>query len=174
LPGFVSFNSLFDGSVAPRILALAHGGIVMPMTRKQLALGLAVSLFAGSCGEDNPVVKNGTWGGLGTELNVTGSGASVKTCCNGTGTIQEPLTPDASGHFKARGVYDISSYPADYEGTVSGDSMQLKITAYPPTSPGGVVVISPTGSDYRGLIYGVGFIERDTSTNPPVGCVCGT
>jgi hypothetical protein len=138
----------------------------------QRVLGLGLVLLASSCGDDAPEVKTGTWGGLGTELNVTGSGASVLLCCKANGAIQEQLVPDSSGQFKARGtVYD-GAYPAEYEGTVSGDSMQLKITAYPPNSPGGTVIISPNGSDYRSLTYGVGFVEKDTSTSPPIGCVC--
>jgi hypothetical protein len=123
------------------------------------------------CGDDEPEVKTGQWGGLGTELNVTSSGASVLLCCNSTGVIQEPLVPDASGNFKARGtVYD--TFPADYDGVVSGDSMRLRITSYPPTDPDGFVLNGPGGVEYRSLTYGVGFIEKE-GTNPPVGCVCG-
>ena len=138
--------------------------------RMPTAVASVLLLLASSCGDDTPEVKTGTWGGLGTELNVTGSGASVLLCCDATGVIQEQLVPDASGRFTARGtVYD--AYPADYEGTVSGDSMQLKITGYPPNTPGGFVLISPNGSQYRSLTYGVGFGEKE-GTNPPVGCVC--
>jgi len=151
------------------------GGRIAPgrwcWVRAVAALVCLVAL--GSCGDDEPEVKTGTWGGLGIELNVTGSGATVMLCCNGNGVIQEPLTPDASGHFKTRGTVYSTPYTADYEGTVSGDSMQLKITAYTPNTPGGVVIISPNGSDYRSLTYGVGFIDKHTSTDPPVGCVCG-
>lgn len=93
-------------------------------------------------------------------------------CCNATGAIQEPLVPDASGHFKARGTVFQEGLRADYEGTVSGDSMRLRITSYPPTDPDGFVINDPSSAEYRSLTYGVGFIEKE-GTNPPVGCVCG-
>jgi hypothetical protein len=100
-----------------------------------------------ACADDEPEIKTGQWGGLGTELNVTSSGASVLLCCNSTGVIH-------------------------YDGTVSGDAMRLRIISYPPSDPGGFVVNGPGGAEYRSLTFGVGFIEKE-GTNPPIGCVCG-
>lgn len=80
--------------------------------------------------------------------------------------------PDASGHFKAAGTV-FNAYRADYDGTVSGDSMRLRITSYPPSDPAGFVINNgPGGAEYRSLTFGVGFVEKE-GTNPPVGCVCG-
>jgi hypothetical protein len=133
--------------------------------------GLHLPHRLGRCGDDEPEIKTGQWGGLGTELNVTRSGASVLLCCNSTGVIQEPLVPDASGNFKASGTVFQQGLRADYEGTVSGDSMRLRITSYPPSDPGGFVVNGPGGGEYGSLTFG-GFIEKE-GTNPPIGCVCG-
>jgi hypothetical protein len=112
------------------------------------AAALACLIALGNCGDDVPEVKTGKWGGLGTELNVTGSGASVLLCCNATGAIQAPLVPDASGHFKAAGTVFQEGLRADYEGTVSGDSLQLRIT-YAPTDPAGFVINGPGAREPR-------------------------
>ena len=133
------------------------------------ATALACLGTLGGCGGDEPEIKTGRWGGLGTELNVTTSGASVLLCCNSTGVIQEPLVPDATGYFKARGLVG-QSLRADYDGTVSGDYLRLRITSYPAAYPEGFVMNGPGGAEYRSLTYGVGFVEKEGT--PPVGCVC--
>jgi hypothetical protein len=69
----------------------------------------------GIVGDDEPEIKTGQWRGLGTELNVTSSGASVPLCRNSTGLIPERLVPDSSGHFKARGTVFQEGLRADYE-----------------------------------------------------------
>jgi hypothetical protein len=130
---------------------------------------IACLVALGGCGDDDPEVKTGQWGGLGTELNVTTSGASVLLCCSSTGVIQEPLVPDASGYFKARGVLG-GTLRADFDGTVSGDSLRLRITSYPVAYPEGFVINGPGGAEYRSLTYGAGFVEKEGT--PPVGCVC--
>jgi hypothetical protein len=48
--------------------------------------------------------------------------------------IEEPLVPDSSGYFKARGVLG-GTLRADFDGTVSGDSLRLRITSYPAAYP---------------------------------------
>ena len=135
----------------------------------RFAAALACLVALTGCGDDEPEIKTGQWGGLGTELNVTGSGASVLLCCSSTGVIEEPLVPDSSGYFKARGVLG-GTLRADYDGTVSGDSLRLRITSYPAAYPEGFVINGPGGAEYRSLTYGVGFVEKEGT--PPVGCVC--
>ena len=140
------------------------------MGQRTRILILALMLGIGSCGDDNPEMKTGTWGGLGIQMDVSTSGATVMFCCASTGQVSEPINPDSAGEFLVRGT--VTQIPGDYRGTVSGNTARVTVTAYPPTSPNGVVVIAPNGNSYFDLTYGVGFIERDTSTNPPRQCVC--
>jgi hypothetical protein len=127
---------------------------------------LAALVLAGAC-DDNPEVKSGTWGGLGIQVDVTSSGAPVMLCCNeSAGRIDEALVPDDAGEFFARGT--VYGFRADYQGTVSGETMRLRITSYPPTSPEGFVILSVTGNPTHNLTYGVSFIEKQGSW----GCVC--
>ena len=140
------------------------------MSRRTRVLTLALTLAVGSCGDDNPEMKTGTWGGLGIQMDVSTSGATVMFCCESTGQVSEPINPDSAGEFFVRGT--LSTLPADYRGTVSGNTARVTVTAYPPTDPGGAVLIAPNGNPYFDLTYGVGFVEKDTSTNPPRGCAC--
>ena len=140
------------------------------MQPRNRILTLVLVLAAGSCGEDNPEMKTGTWGGLGIQMDVSTSGAAVRFCCESTGQVSEPINPDSAGEFFARGT--LSTLPADYRGTVSGNTARVTVTAYPASDPGGAVLIAPNGNSYFDLTYGVGFIEKDTSTNPPRGCAC--
>ena len=137
---------------------------MQPATRLLLAGLTAAALI--SCGDDTPDVQNGVWGGLGIQVDVAGSSLSVMFCCDSTGTIDEPLVPNEAGEFFARGR--VSTLPGDYRGTVSGESMHLVVTAYPPTSPQGVVVIAPNGNDYFTLTYGTPFVESEAGRR----CVC--
>jgi hypothetical protein len=131
---------------------------------------LVLVLAVGSCGDDNPEMQTGTWGGLGIQMDVSTSGAAVMFCCGSTGQVSEPINPDSTGEFFVRGT--LSTLAGDYRGTVSGNTARVTVTAYPPTDPSGAVLIAPNGNPYFDLTYGVGFIEKDTSTNPPRGCVC--
>lgn len=120
-----------------------------------------------SCGDDAPEVQNGVWGGLGIQLVVTSASSRVTLCCNATASTDEPLAPNEAGEFFARGsVYN--TYPGDYQGTVSGESMRLVITAYTPTDPQGFALLAPDGNRYFTLTYGTPFVEKEGG----VGCVC--
>ena len=115
-------------------------------------------------------MKTGTWGGLGIQMDVTTAGATVMFCCGSTGQVAEAINPDSTGEFFVRGT--VYQHPGDYRGTVTGDTARVTVTSYPPTDPQGFVINAPGGKPYFDLTYGVGFIEKDTSTTPPVGCVC--
>lgn len=137
-----------------------------PMARFLFAL-VAVAVALKGCGDDAPEVRNGVWGGLGMQVNVASSSSAVTFCCDATGTIDEPLVPDEAGEFFARGrVYQ---HPGDYRGTVSGDSIRMVVTAYPPTSPNGFVINAPDGNLYFTLTHGTPFVESEGGR----GCVCG-
>lgn len=129
-----------------------------------------MALLAVSCGDDSSEMKTGTWGGLGIQMDVSTSGGTVMFCCGSTGRVDEAINPDSAGEFFVRGT--LSTLAADYRGTVSGNTARVTVTAYPPSDPGGAVLIAPNGNSYFDLTYGVGFIEKDTSTNPPRGCAC--
>jgi hypothetical protein len=77
-----------------------------------------------------------------------------------------PRVRPEKGEFFARGT--VYGFRADYQGTVSGETMRLKITSYPPTSPEGFVILSVTGYPNHNLTYGVSFIEKQGSW----GCIC--
>lgn len=136
-----------------------------PLTRL-LLLGLSAAALM-SCGDDAPEVRNGVWGGLGIQIAVTSASAPVTLCCKATGSIDEALTPDAAGDFLAHGSL-YNTYPADYQGTVSGESMRLVIRAYTPTDPQGFTLLAPDGNRYFDLTYGTPFVEKENG----VGCVC--
>jgi len=82
----------------------------------------------------------GAWGGLHVLLTLSADGGRIDYDC-AQGTIDEPVRPDASGAFHVRGqhtqhqggparVADEPPAPkqARYDGTVSGDRMQLRVS----------------------------------------------
>jgi hypothetical protein len=82
----------------------------------------------------------GAWGGLHVLLTLSADGGRIDYDC-AQGTIDEPVRPDASGAFHVRGqhtqrqggparVADEPPAPkqALYDGTVSGDRMQLRVS----------------------------------------------
>lgn len=81
----------------------------------------------------------GTWGGEHIALTVTEAGATIQYDC-ASGTIDEPLVPDANGRFRARGTFipakggpiveeeEPAQYPALYQGTTDGEAMTLNVT----------------------------------------------
>ena len=83
----------------------------------------------------------GAWGGLHVLLTLSANGGRIEYDC-AQGTLDEPVRPDARGVFHVRGqhtqnqggparVADEPAAPqqATYDGTVSGDSMQLRVSS---------------------------------------------
>lgn len=82
----------------------------------------------------------GAWGGLHVLLTLSADGGRIDYDC-AQGTIDEPLRPDSHGNFHVRGHYTqhqggparVADEPpapkqATYDGTVSGDRMQLRLS----------------------------------------------
>lgn len=79
------------------------------------------------------------WGGLHMGMVVLAGGATIEYDC-ATGTIDEPLTVDASGRFDVRGTHSRGHggpvligetperRPARYSGSTDGNSMTLSVT----------------------------------------------
>jgi len=83
----------------------------------------------------------GTWGGLHVLLTLSANGGRIEYDC-GQGTLDEPVRPDAQGAFHVRGQHNqnhggparVADEPpapqqATYDGTVSGDHMQLRVSS---------------------------------------------
>jgi hypothetical protein len=89
-------------------------------------------------------VATGVWGGEHIRMEVTESGATVEYDC-GNGTIAGPLKLDGEGRFHAAGnrvpehggpVRDgeaPAARPADYSGSVRGETMTLTVTLASPS-----------------------------------------
>lgn len=83
---------------------------------------------------------SGDWGGAHVSLSLTASGGQIEYDC-AHGTLEAPLVPDASGAFSVPGLHvrehggpvrmgeQPESQPALYQGTVSGDRLQLRVTS---------------------------------------------
>lgn len=82
----------------------------------------------------------GAWGGLHVLLTLSADGGRIDYDC-AQGTIDEPVRPDAGGAFHVRGQHTQhqggparvadeppAPKPAIYDGTVSGDRMQLRVS----------------------------------------------
>jgi hypothetical protein len=122
--------------------------MVSPWARR-VASGLAL-LFLEACGSHTPVeVRFGRWGGDRVELLVASNRSTVAFCC-ATGSIEQAIIPDASGHFEALGsctfeggpfpVGGNQPVPAHYSGAVDGSTMVLKV-ATPSTMLGPFILI---------------------------------
>lgn len=107
------------------------------MLRKLSTLGalLFVACAAAASGSD---VLSGHWGGNGVSLDATASGATLEFDC-GSATIDEPIAV-RDGAFAVAGHVAPGTHgptrngdapkllAARFEGTVSGDAMQLVVT----------------------------------------------
>ncbi|HEX8649626.1 MAG TPA: hypothetical protein VF708_02215 [Pyrinomonadaceae bacterium] len=83
-------------------------------------------------------IPAGIWGGNHISMEVTQSGAAIEYDC-AHGSIDQPIKPDGSGHFKAQGSHtrerpgpvregEMDGVPATYTGHVNGTTMSLTIT----------------------------------------------
>ena len=88
-------------------------------------------------------VLTGTWGGPQVLLTLSAAGGRIEYSC-GQGTLDEAVRPDAHGAFHVRGQHAQNqgarpraadepaapqSQQATYDGTVSGDRMQLRVSS---------------------------------------------
>ena len=75
----------------------------------------------------------GTYGAkdISYSLQLTPVGGEVPAICGIGGTLTQPVTPDANGHFDAPGVYYYGPYgsgvPVHYVGTVKGNTITLTV-----------------------------------------------
>jgi len=114
-------------------VARFRSGYARALSRAGLILGLALSC---ACGDHSPTgphgaVLVGVWGGVDIQLTVTASGATLQRHC-ASGTINQPMTLDGTGHFDVPGVYVVTAgpnftHPARYSGTTDGHTMTLTI-----------------------------------------------
>ena len=101
---------------------------------------IALGLLLGCQGTAGPArgVLTGSWGGAHIGLELTDQGGRLEYDC-AAGAIDEPIRPDASGTFVARGTHVPNmggpervdqprpQMPADYRGRVRGHSMTLRV-----------------------------------------------
>lgn len=102
-----------------------------------LLLGVLTGVSAMAEKTGTPLV--GTWGGDRANLVLHNTGGSIALDC-ATGTLTEPVRPDKSGHFSARGNWeklaagpqqaDVAPalVPASFEGRFTGDVLHLTVT----------------------------------------------
>jgi hypothetical protein len=94
---------------------------------------------AGEQNKSEPKTMTGIWGGMHISLEVTDTGAEVSYDC-AHGTVGGPIVPGPDGKFKSRGTHvkegpgptregqDERGEPADYSGSIDGDTMTLTVT----------------------------------------------
>ena len=107
------------------------------MTRVSILLALLLPCGCMTASSASPALV-GQWGGQHIGLEVGPAGGRVDYDC-AAGTIDEPLSTDAGGRFRARGTHTPGQggparigevpekYPAIYQGRVSGDRMTLTV-----------------------------------------------
>jgi hypothetical protein len=104
-----------------------------------LPLLAAVALLGGAAPESTRVPE-GKWGGVGLLVEVGADGAKVELDA-AHGAIEGPLVLDAEGRFEANGTLvrerpgptraggkDVGGEPAQYRGTIAGDTLTLDVT----------------------------------------------
>ncbi len=114
------------------LLVLACGGCVMP---------IADSHAAAADARASGTALSGDWGGKHIALSLSAGGGQIEYDC-GQGSLDAVLMPDAAGAFRVVGRHmpghggpvrsedpPTASQPAIYQGTVSGDRMQLRVTS---------------------------------------------
>jgi len=113
------------------------------LTYPNLALSILL-LILSSCHKYEPVTAPsdiyGTWGGEGLVMVVGPEGTTLEFDC-GTGTIDEPIIPDAAGMFQVAGTHNAPSVPvgmpdappaniqpAQISGKIEGLTMVVTVT----------------------------------------------
>ncbi len=104
-------------------------------------VGALLAAMLGACQASTPPSADGllgVWGGQHVRLDLTATGGALEYDC-ATGSIDEPVRPDQSGAFSARGTHSPSHggparigetpsrLPATYSGRISGARMRLTV-----------------------------------------------
>ncbi|GAC1413243.1 MAG: hypothetical protein NVSMB53_10680 [Gemmatimonadaceae bacterium] len=105
------------------------------MTRTHAILSI-FAVLACSAATSLPITDvAGTWGGDNAGLIVSGTDVHVHIGCT-LGDAVGPIRPDASGHFKAQGTFNVNAYPVDrgivhpasFTGQITGQTMTLTVS----------------------------------------------
>lgn len=109
------------------------------MVHHRASAGIALLLTTACTEPPTSADLFGEWGGEHIGLTVTAAGATLEYDC-ASGTIDEPLIPDANGRFQARGTFvpgkggpavegeEPVRHEALHQGTTDGKSMTLRVT----------------------------------------------
>jgi hypothetical protein len=116
----------------------------MNARRTTTLLMVCLCLLGGSFGQTNKAKKSdaktlstGVWGGPHLRMEVTASGADLEFDC-GEAAISEPITLDASNHFRVSGNVKAGDFGptrddvkaeanAVFTGSVEGDTLKMEI-----------------------------------------------
>ncbi|HMQ05643.1 MAG TPA: hypothetical protein PKD26_17125 [Pyrinomonadaceae bacterium] len=108
-------------------------------TESSLHLGLMMKNDTDPENEQTRRLANGQWGGEGIRLNVGTSLTTIEYPC-ADGEIRGSFRIDRNGRFRLAGIHTTlrpgpihenekpESEPAEYEGSVSGDKMVIRVT----------------------------------------------
>ena len=108
-------------------------------TDRFLILPIVVAVVLSSSTPMSQRKISGLWGGQGISMEVSDSGATLDFDC-ASGSITEPIAPDSSGKFSAKGRFarqrpgptredeNNAGEPAIYSGVVEGENLTLTIT----------------------------------------------
>jgi hypothetical protein len=89
--------------------------------------------------QNGRALENGVWGGQGVSLEIKDGSAEIEYDC-AHGTISGKIVPDRAGNFVVKGFHSRehggpvreeetrAGEPVTYEGSVSGETMTLKVT----------------------------------------------
>jgi len=140
---------------------------VKPCTRAILCL--LVSLGVG-CGSGSKIVPRGHWGGLTIDLDVTDSGGAVVLCCF-RATIDQPMVLDADGRFDVTGIESFGQR-MHYFGSISGDTMTLRVETFIQGSNQAFSIPGPEGADNHFILHAgvAGTYQHPDGTG---ACICG-
>jgi hypothetical protein len=145
------------------------GEDVLDEAEVALASVVLAALESLSCGSDHAVPR-GHWGGLTIDMDVTDQGGAVVLCCF-RATIDEPMVLDSSGRFDVMGQESFGQR-FHYFGSVTGDTMTLRIETFVAGVDQPFPVTGPEGTDFHFVLHpGVpGTYQHPDGTG---ACICG-
>jgi hypothetical protein len=132
---------------------------------------LLLMVVAGDCGSGSKIVPRGHWGGMTVDLDVTDTGGAVAFCCGGRATIDQPMVLDADRRFDVTGVESFGQR-MHYYGSVSGDTMTLRVETVPQGLNQWFPIPGPEGTDNHFVLH-AGVAGTYYHPDGTGACICG-